>query len=83
MSGNGRREAEVIQAEMSRLEDPSVQAKNPFWAYGDKARIFALLRERIGQVPRAISFCKQVLRVVYGKLFPLNEASTKLQDLFT
>ena len=68
---------------MSRLNDPSVQAKNPFWAYGDKTRTFALLRERADQVPRAIGFCERVLRVVYGELFPLNEAPRKLEDLFT
>lgn len=83
VSGNGRREAEVIQAEMSRLEDPSVQAKNPLWACGDKAHTFALLRERAGQVPKAVGFCERVLRVVYGELFPLNEAPRKLEDLFT
>ena len=80
---SGRREAEAIQAEMSHLEDPSVQAKNPFWAYGDKARTFALLRERADQVPRAIGLCERVLQVVYGELFPLNEAPRKLEDLFT
>ena len=54
VSGSRRREAEAIQAEMSRLGDPSIQARNPFWAHGDKARTFSLLRERASQVPRAM-----------------------------
>ena len=66
VSGNGRREAEVVQAE---LGEPDVRSKNPLWSYGDKSRTFALLRERAGQVPRAIGFCEKVLRVVHGELF--------------
>ena len=57
--------------------------KNHLWSYGDKARTFALLRERTGHVPKAIGFCERVLRVVHGVLFPLNEAPRKLKDLFT
>ena len=83
VSGKRRREAEAIQAEMSRLEDPSVQASNPFWVHGDKARTFALLREGANQVPRAVGFYERVVRVVYGEVFPLNEAPRKLEDPFT
>ena len=72
-----------MRAELSRLGELDVQSKNPLWAYGDKARVFALLRERAEQVPRAIGFCERVLRVVYGELFPLNEAPRKFEDLFT
>ena len=72
-----------MRSELSRLRDPSIQSKNQLWADEDKARIFALLRERVEQVPKAIGFCERALRVVYGELFPLNEAPQKIEDLFT
>ena len=82
VSGNGRRETEVVQAELSHREDATVQSKNPLWEDIDKARVFAILRERAGQVPKAIEFCERVLRVVHNELFSLDEAPRKLEDLF-
>ena len=40
-----------MQAELAALDDPAIQSKNPLWADREKARVIAVLRERVGQVP--------------------------------
>ena len=81
-SSDGRREGEVVQAELSSLLDPLIQSKNPLWANMDRARVFVILRERVGQVLKIIDFCGRVIRQVHDELFPLDEAPKKLSDLF-
>ena len=82
MSGNGRRKAEVVQAELSHLGILLFNQKILCGTYGDKARIFAILREWVGQVPKVVDFCGRVLRLVHDELFPLDEVPKKLEDLF-
>ena len=72
----------MVQDELSHLEDPAVQSKNPLWANRDRARVFGTFRERVGKVPKVIDFCGRVLRQVHDELFPLNEVPKKLRDLF-
>ena len=71
-----------MQAELAALEEPTTQSKNPLWADRDKARVFATLRERVGQVPHLVDFCEKVLRQAYEAMFPLNVAPQRLADLF-
>ena len=44
--------------------------------------MLAVLRERVGQVPRLISLCERILRQVHEAMFPLNAAPQGLADLF-
>ena len=71
-----------MQAELDSLDEPATQSKNPLWADRDKARVFAILRDRVGQVPRLVDFCERVLRQVHDAMFPLNVAPQGLTDLF-
>ena len=56
--GDGTRESDLVQAELAALDEPATQSRNPLWADREKARVLAVLRERVGQVPRLVSFCE-------------------------
>ena len=71
-----------MQAELDALDEPVTQSKNPLWADKVKARVFATLRERVGQVSRLVDFCEKVLRQAYEAMFPLNVAPQGLAALF-
>ena len=71
-----------MQAELATLEEPATQSKNPLWADREKARVLAVLRERVGQVPRLVSFCERILRQVHDAMFPLNPAPQGLAGMF-
>ena len=72
----------MVQAELAALDDPAIQSKNPLWADREKARVIAILRERVGQVPRLVNFCERILCQVHDAMFPLNAAPQGLADLF-
>ena len=80
--GDGIGESDLVQAKLATLDEPVTQLKNPLWADRDKARVFATLRERVGQVPRLVDFCEKVLRQAYEAMFPLNVAPKGFADLF-
>ena len=80
--GDGTRESDSVEAELAALDEPAMQSKNPLWADREKARVLAVLRERVGQVPRLVSFCEKVLRQVHEDMFLLNVAPQGLADLF-
>ena len=60
-----------MQSEMSRLDDPTVRADNPFWADGARARTFALLLLRVEWVPLALEYCQRVLGGINAQFYPL------------
>src|SRR4051812_17595603 len=66
---------------MSCLDDPEVQANNPFWSDGDRARAFALLRRRVERVPAALQYCRRVLGGIHAQLYPLAVVPFGLEDL--
>ena len=70
-----------MQSEMSRLDDPAVQANNPFWADGARARSFALLRLRVERVPAALKYCQRVLGSIHAQFYPLAVVPSKLETL--
>ena len=72
----------MIRAELDALDHPATQSKNPLWSDREKARVLAILRERIPQVPRVVNSCGKVLRQVHDAMFPLNVAPKGLADLF-
>ena len=70
-----------MQSEMSRLDDPAVQADNPFWADGARARTFALLRLRVERVPLALEYCRRILGGIHAQFYPLAAVPSKLEEL--
>ena len=70
-----------MQSEMSRLDDPEVQASNPFWSDGARARAFALLRLRVEWVPAALKYCQRVLGGIHAQFYPLAVVPSKLEAL--
>ena len=81
LAGRTRDEERAVQSEMSRLDDPSVQASNPFWADGARARAFALLRRRVERVPEALSYCQRVLGGIHAEFYPLEVVPSSLERL--
>ena len=71
-SNDHKEEAEIVRAELTSLGDPVVQARNPLWADRDKARVFGILRVRIGRVSSLVKSCGGVLRNIREAMFPLN-----------
>ena len=65
MGGRVHEEAGVVQSEMSRLEDPVLQAENPLWMDRSEARRFVVLRRRVNRVPQALEY----FRDVFGRIF--------------
>ena len=57
--GDGTREGDSMEAELAALDEPAMQSKNPLWADREKARVLAVLRERVGQVPRLVNSVKE------------------------
>ena len=70
-----------MQSEMSRLDDPVVQANNPFWADGARARSFALLCLRVERVSAALKYCQRVLGGIHAQFYPLAVVPYKLETL--
>src|SRR3954467_10483750 len=66
---------------MSRLDDPEVQARNPFWADGARARAFALLRIRVERVLAALRYCYRVLGRIHTQFYPLEVVPSNLEVL--
>src|ERR1041384_4435335 len=66
---------------MSWLDDPRVQAGNPFWADGARARAFALLRLRVERVPAALRYCQRVLGGIHSEFYPLQVVPTSFETL--
>ena len=66
---------------MSRLDDPKVQASNPFCADGARARAFALLRLRVERVPAALRYCQRVLGGIHVEFFPLEVVPASFETL--
>src|ERR1043165_521471 len=66
---------------MSRLDDPEVQANNPFWSNGARARAFALLRIRVERVPAALKYCQRVLGGIHAAFFPLEVVPSSFEKL--
>ena len=81
LAGRSRDEEAAVQSEMSRLDDPAVQADNPFWADGARARSFALLRLRVERVPLALEYCRRVLGGIHAQFYPLAAVPSKLEAL--
>ena len=55
-----------MQLEVSRLDDPEVQASNPFWSDGARARALALIRLQVERVPAALKYCQRVLGGIHA-----------------
>ena len=70
-----------MQSEMSRLDDPEVQASNPFWSDGARARAFTLLRLRVERVLGALKYCQRVLGGIHAQFYSLAEVPSKLETL--
>lgn len=70
-----------MQWELSRLDDPTVQAENPFWWDRAQARLFAVLRLRVGRVPRALEYCYKVLGGIFSEFYPLDPVPCSLEKL--
>ena len=70
-----------MQSEMSLLDDPEVQASNPFWSDGARARAFALLRLRVERVPAALKYCQRVLGGIHAEFYPLQVVPTSFKTL--
>src|SRR4051812_39955534 len=66
---------------MSRLDDPEVQASNPFWADGAHARAFSLLRLQVEWVPAALRFRQRVLGRINAEFYPLQVVPTSFETL--
>ena len=66
---------------MSRLDDPRVQASNPFWADGARARAFALLRLRVERVSDALKYCQRVLGGIHAEFYPLEVVTSSFERL--
>src|SRR3954471_12701302 len=71
LAGRSREEEEVMQSELSRLDDPDVQASNPFWVDRARARAFYVLQLRVERVPRALEYCHKVLCGIFSEFYPL------------
>ena len=71
LAGRSRDEERVVQSELSRLDDLDVQANNPFWADGARARAFVVLRLRVERVPAALRYSQRVLGGIHSEFYPL------------
>ena len=81
LAGRSREEEEVVQSELLRLDDPVVQANNPFWMDRAHARVFAVLRLRVKRVPRALEYCCSVLGGIFSEFYPLSPVPSSLERL--
>ena len=81
LAGRSRDEERAVQSEMSRLDDPRVQASNPFWADGAHARAFALLRLRVERVPAALKYYQRVLGGIHTEFYPLQVVPSSFETL--
>ena len=79
LAGQSRDEEKAVQSEMSRLDDLVVQASNPFWADGARARAFALLHLRVERVPAAPQYCQRVLGGMHSEYYPLQVVPSPLR----
>ena len=79
--GRSRDEEKAVQSELSRLDDLSVQANNPFWEDGAHARAFAVLRLRAERVPAALQYCHRVLGGIYSEFYPLQVVPSSFETL--
>ena len=70
-----------MQSELSRLDDPGVQATNPFWADRARARAFAVLRLRVERVPAALQYCHWVLGGIFSDFYPLQVVPSSMETL--
>src|SRR4051812_50076286 len=66
---------------MSRLDDLDVQANNPFWADGARARPFALLLLRVERVSAALRYCQRVLGGIQSEFYPLQVVPSSFETL--
>src|SRR4051812_35247553 len=66
---------------MSRLDDLDVQANNPFWADGARARPFALLCLRVERVSAALRYCHRVLGGIHAEFYPLQVVPSSFETL--
>ena len=81
LAGQSRDEEMAVQSEMSWMDDPRVQASNPFWADGARARAFALLRLRVERVPAALKYCQRVLGGFHAEFYPLQVVPSSFEKL--
>ena len=81
LAGRSQDEEKAVQSEMSRLNDPEVQASNPFWSDGARTRAFALLRLRVERVPAALKYCQRVLGGIHAQFYPLAKVPSALETL--
>src|SRR4051812_43373548 len=70
-----------MQSELSQLDDPGVQASNPFCVVRARARAFALLRLRVERVPRALEYCHRVLGGIFSEFYPLRSVPSSFEML--
>ena len=82
MAGRSRDEEEAVQSELSRLDDPDVQASNPFWMDRVRARACDVLRLRVERVPRALEYCCKVLGRIFFEFYPLRSVLSSFETLF-
>ena len=81
LSGRSRDEEKAVQSELSRLDDPEVQASNPFSADGARAQAFAVLRLWAERVPAALWNCQQVLGGIHAEFYPLQVVPSSFETL--
>ena len=81
LAGRSRDEEKDIQSKLSRLDDPDVQAKNPFWADGARARAFVVLHLRVERVPAALRYCHRVLGGIHSEFYPLQVVPSSFEAL--
>src|SRR4051812_47494304 len=81
LAGHSCEEEEDVQSELLRLDDPVVQASNPFWEDRTRARAFAVLRCRVERVPRAFEYCHRVLGEICSEFYPLRFVPSSFEVL--
>ena len=79
LAGRSHKEEEAVQSELSRLDDPDVQASNPFWVDRARARAFAVLRLWVERVPRALEYCHRVLGRIFSEFYPLRSVPSSFE----
>ena len=82
LAGRSRDEEEAVQSELLRLDDPVMQANNPFWMDRARARVFVVFWLRVERVPRALEYCGRVLGGIFSEFYPLKPAPSSLERLF-